>query len=193
MLRSGGEVLFNRMTEKWEHPTRGSRFDNRGLTVYDRLWAQVVSEAKLADLRDRTVDKNAVPAIVPFIGTPELNSMAWMELKKQLESNNIEFLVSAQQHQEDIEDSGQYFKLTSEELVQELLPYGEMEETIQEAVNLKTEIKNNYIKLIEPRSGTKDRAVILSYINYIMSLFENQWAKMAQEDNEDLNDMQLVW
>lgn len=191
--RSGGEVLFNRMTMPWEHPTRGNKFDSRGLTIYDKPWAHVVPESKLADLRDRTVDKNAVPAIVPFIGTSELNSLAWVDLKKQLESNNMKFLVSAQKHQENLEDSGDYFKLTSEELVQELLPYGQTDELIQEAVNLRTEIRSNNIKLIEPRNSTKDRAVILSYANYIMSIFENQWQKLSQEEDEDLAEMQLIF
>lgn len=191
--RSGGEVLYNRLTMPLDHPTRGAKFDSRGLTVYDKPWCHVVSEGKLADLRDRTVDPNAVPAIVPFIGTAELNSLAWVELKKQLEANNIKFLVSAQQHQEDIEDNGLYFKLTPEELAQELLPYGQVDETIREAVNLKTEIKGNNIKLSEPRNGTKDRAVILSYVNYIISLFENQWAKLAQDSNEDLENFDFFY
>lgn len=191
--RSGGEVLYNRLTMPWEHPTRGAKFDSRGLTVYDKPWAHVVGEAKLADLRNRTVDKNAIPAIIPVIGTSEINSLCWVELKKQVESNNIKFLVSLQDHQEDLENSGLYFKLTSEELAEELLPYGQVDETIQEAVNLKTEIKGNNIKLTEPRSGTKDRAVILSYANYVMSLFENQWQKMAQEDEFNIDEIELIW
>lgn len=191
--RSGGEVLLNHMTMPW-NPTFGrTRFSGRGLTVYDKNWVHVVSDAKLADLRDRTVDKNAVPAIVPFIGTGDLNVSAWTELKKQLESNNIKFLVSAQQHQEDIEDNGEYFKLTTEELVQELLPYGQTDELIQEAVNLSLEITSKGFRLVEPRSGTKDRAVILSYANYIMSLFENQWQKLMQDSDEDIEELQLVW
>ena len=191
--RSGGEVLYNIMTTPWEDNPRGALGDSRGLTVYDKPWVHVVPDAKLVDLKERTVDKNAVPAIVPFIGTSDLNSFAWVELKKQLESNNIKFLVSAQKHQEDLEDSGKYFKLTSEELVQELLPYGQIDELIQEAVNLKTEIRGNNFKLSEPRNGTKDRAVILSYVNYVMSLFENQWAKLSQQEECDFENIQLVW
>lgn len=164
-----------------------------GLTVYDKPWSHVVSDGKLIDLRDRTVDKNAIPAIVPFVGTGDLNTLAWTELRKQLESNNIKFLVSSQQHQEDIEDNGLYFKLTAEELVQELLPYGQIDEMIQEAVNLSLELTAKGFRLKEPRNGTKDRAVILSYANYIMSLFENQWQKLSQSTDEDIEDLQLVW
>lgn len=191
--RSGGEALYNHMTMPWNPPIGKTRFSGKGLTVYDKTWVHVVPDNKLADLKDRTVDKSAIPAIVPFIGTGEINSIAWVELKKQLEINNIKFLVPTQQHQEDLEDSGEYFKLSSEELVEELLPYGQTDELVQEAVNLSTEIRGNNIKLSEPRNGTKDRAVILSYANYIMCLFENEWQKLSQSDDEDILDMNLIW
>lgn len=191
--RSGGETLYNHMTMPWTPDFGKTRFSGRGLTVYDKPWVHVVPDNKLADLRDRTVDKNAVPAIVPFISTPELSTLTWTELKKQLDINNIKFLISSQQHQENLEDSGEYFKLTTEELVKELLPYGQVDEMIQEAVNLSLEITARGFRLKEPRNGTKDRAVILSYANYIMSLFENQWQKLMQDDEEDIKELQLVW
>ena len=191
--RSGGETLFNHMPMPWSPSIGKTRFSGKGLTVYDKSYAHVVPEAKLADLRDRTVDKNAIPAIVPFIGTPELNTIVWAELKKQIDSNNIKFLVSSRQHQEDIEDNGLYYKLTTEELVGELLPYGQTDEMIQEAVNLSVEVTQRGIRLVEPRNGTKDRIVILSYANYIMSLFENHWQKLMQDTDEDFEDLQLVY
>ena len=83
--------------------------------------------------------------------------------------------------------------MTSEELVQDTLPYGQTDALIQEAVNLKTEFRNDKIKLTEPRSGTKDRVVILSYANYIMSLIEQEWLKQEQEADYSLDDMQLIW
>ena len=150
-------------------------------------------ETKLQDLRQRTVDPNAVPCIIPFIATGDLNTLCWVELKKQLETNNIKFLISMQDRQTNIEDSGEYFKMTSEELVQDMLPYGQTDALIQEAVDLKTEFRNDKIKLTEPRSGTKDRVVILSYANYSMSLIEQEWLKQEQEADYSLDDMQLIW
>ena len=191
--RSGGEVLFNHLTEPLENQERGRNWDKRGLTVCDNSAFHVVPETKLQDLRKRTVDKNAVHCVIPFIGTSELNSACWLDLRKQLETNNIKFLISAQDHQTDLEDSGKYFELTTEDLVQDLLPYGQIDMMIQECVSLKTEIKGNYIKLKEPRNGTKDRAVIVAYVNYIMSLIENDWAKQSQEDDIDIDNIQLVW
>lgn len=191
--RSGGEVLFNRATMPWDHPERGRLFDSRGLTVVDDMSLHVVPDNKIKDLKERTVDKNAYPCIIPFIGTPELNSIAWIELKKQLESNNIKFLVSVQDKQTELEDSGEYFKLTSEELADVLVPYGQVEAMIQEAVNLSAEFKDGRVKLSEPRSGTKDRAVVLAYGNYIASLIENQWNQMLQTSDDDYEGITLVW
>ena len=92
-----------------------------------------------------------------------------------------------------MEDTGEYFKMTAEEVVMDILPYGQTDELIQEAVNLKKEIRNDRIKLVEPRSGTKDRIVILSYANYVMSLIEQEWLRQEQEEDIDVEDFDLIY
>lgn len=193
MLRNGGEVLFNRMGMPLDYNSLIGIKNLNGLTLSDKLIYQVVPEAKLNDLRQRTVDKNAIPCIIPFVGSAEINSAAWIELRKQLESNNIKFLISVQDRQTVLEDDGSYFKMTSEEVATDLLPFGQTDLLIQEAVNLKTEYRNDKIKLIEPRNGTKDRIVILSYVNYIMTLIENEWLKQQQNDDSSWDDFNLVY
>lgn len=190
-LRNGGEVLFNYLTIPKENSERGSAWDFHGLGLADKY--QVIPQGKIDDLKSRTVDKNYKPCIIPMIGTSELNSVMWVELKKQLSCNNIKFLVTMQDRQTILEDSGEYFKLTSEELANELIPYGQTEELIREAINLKAEFRNDKVKLVEPRSGTKDRAIVLSYGNYIASLIENEWNKQAQTEEIDVSQIQLVW
>ena len=64
---------------------------------------------------------------------------------------------------------------------------------IQECIELRPEYRNDKIKLVEPRSGTKDRAVILSYGNYMASLIEQEWLRQQQTDDDDLDDIELVW
>ena len=83
--------------------------------------------------------------------------------------------------------------MTPEEIGDELAPYGETDLLIQEAVNLKTEIRMDKVHLSEPRTGTKDRAVVLAYGNYVASLIENQWKKQMQKSTYDLSKIQLVW
>lgn len=181
------------MTMPWEIGERPGIIQTCGLTISDKNHYHVVPDAKLADYRMRTVDKNAYPCIIPFITTAELNSLCWIELKKQLENNNIKFLISSQDRQTIIEDNGSFFKMSSQAVVDELLPYGQTDELIREAVNLKTEYRNDKIKLTEPRLGTKDRVVILSYCNYIISLIENEWLKQQQMGGSNWDDFQLIW
>lgn len=194
-LRSGGETLFNRMTMPWENPDRPHTWDKRGFTVTNNNDVHVITDAKLADLRNRTVDKDAIPCIVPIIGSPELNSACWVSLKKNLEMNNLKFLISTEEKENQLVDSGEYFKLSSEELADVLYPHIMTENLIQEAVGLNSEIRENRIKLYEPRSSTKDLIVVLSYLNYIADKLENQYNKYFYnaENSDDYSNIQLVY
>lgn len=192
-IRSGGEALYNKMTMELENPNHGVLWDKRGLTVSDELELHVVPEGKLQDLRNRTVDKNAVPCIIPITGSTTLNSTMWIELRKQLDNGNIKFLVPMQTYQESLEDNGDIFGMTSEEVANALLPYAQVDLLVNEAVNLKAEIKDGGVKLSEPKNGFKDRAVCLSYGNYIASKIENIWQRRMVNQKVDYTNIQLVW
>lgn len=191
--RAGGEAIYNTLTEPLVNNEYERFVDTRGLTICGERDLHVVPDAKLDDLRHRTVDKNAIPCVIPFIATGELMSVVWVGLKRQLESNNIKFLLTMQDKQTALEDSGEYFKLSSEELTEALLPYAETDEMVKEAVNLTTEFKNNHLSLKEPRTGTKDRIIVLSYGNYIADRIENQWSRYASNDSNTYEDIQLVY
>lgn len=190
-LRNGGEVLYNYITMPKENEERGQYWNVHGLGLSQKY--QILPQNKLDDLRQRTVDKTPIQCVIPITATSESNSLMWASLKKQLECNNIKFLISMQDRQTILEDNGTYFDLSSEELAKELLPYAQIDLLVQEAINLKAEFKNDKIKLIEPRSGTKDRAVVLSYGNYIADLIENEWNKQNQKQEFDISQIQLVF
>lgn len=192
-LRSGGEVLYNRMSMPWDNNQRGKSWNPQGFTVAVDKQLQVLPEAKLEDLRIRTVDDKAIAAVIPIIGTPELNSTMWIELKKQLESNNIKFLQSSEHKQEELIEDGQYFNLTTEELTDKLLPYGNTDAMISEAVNLEAIYRDGFVKLKEPRQATKDRIVILSYANFIASKIENIYSKRQSAIENDWDNIEVVW
>ncbi len=192
-IRNGGETLYNRVTMPWDKEKMLGNRKACGLTVSTERDLQVVPDNKIQDLIDRTVDKNALPCIIPMIGTADLNAQMWVELKKQLESNNIKFLIPCQEKQTQLEDSGEYFDMTSEEFAQAMLPYGQVESLITEAINLSAEFKDGRVKLREPRSMTKDRAVCLAYGNYIASKIENKYNQSAYDEVIDYENIQLVW
>lgn len=191
--RSGGEVLFDYLSMKTPHPERGGSWNDSGFTIVNDMSLHVVGQGKIDELRNRTVDKNAIPCVIPFIGTSETNSLAWQSLKKQLEVNNIKFLISAQEYQTYLEDSGEYFDMTTEEFTKALLPYIQTDEVIQECVNLSAEYKNGLVRLSEPRSGYKDHAVCLAYGNYIAEKIENKYNRSIQTEEIDVSQIQLVW
>lgn len=188
MGRNGGETLVNYLTMPKTGDVRG---ENHGLGLADRY--QVVSQSKLDDYMSRTVDKEYIHCLIPFTATIDSNSQMWLELKKQITMGNIKFLVNSQQHQEEIENNGKYFDLTVDELTKEMLPYGQTDALVQEAVALKQEYRQDKLRLSEPRNGTKDRIVCLSYVNWIATLIETEWLKQMQESSFDISDWNLVW
>lgn len=192
-LRSGGETLYNKTTMQWDRDKAIGNRKTSGLTISTEIDLQVLPENKLQDLVERTVDKNAIACMIPIIGTADLNATMWMELRRQLDSNNIKFLINTQDKQTQLEDNGSYFDMTSEEFAEAMAPHGQVDMLITEAVNLSAEFKDGRVKLREPRSATKDRAVVLSYGNYIASKIENKYNQSMAQEEINYDDIQLVW
>lgn len=191
--RSGGETLYNKTTMQWEPDKAIGNRRTNGLTISTEKDLQVLPDNKLQDLVERTVDKNAIACMIPIIGTGDLNATMWMELRRQLDSNNIKFLINTQDKQTQIEDDGSYFDMTSEEFAEAMAPHGQIDMLITEAVNLSAEFKDGRVRLKEGRSATKDRAVCLSYGNYVASRIENKYNQHMTEEEFDINNIQLVY
>lgn len=192
-LRNGGEVIFNYISMPWEHPERGRSWNPAGFGLCNQEELHVIPKARQEELKSRIVDSNAIPCIIPMIGSGTLNSTMWIDLRKQLESNNIKFLVSNGAHQQTIEDNGKFYEMTSEQYAEEMLPYAQEDEMIQECVNLTAEYRDGLVHLFEPKSGFKDRAVCLNYGNHIASKFDNLYNKNAYDSEVNADDFELVF
>lgn len=192
-LRNGGEVLYNNLTNLYNHPERGNAWNPHGFTVSNEGGIHVVPDTKLADLRSRAIDREAIPAIVPIVGTADLNSMMWIDLQLRLRNREIRFLVDEMEYQQILEESTRYYKMTSEQRILERLPYIQTLLLVNEAINLSPTWRDGKVKLSEPRSGVKDRIVACSYGNWVGTLLEN---KLSKEDNQiemDISQYQLVF
>ena len=185
-LRSGGEVMYNDLTKEYYHPNRsGQDWNEHGFTVLDDMKLQLLSENKIEDLRNRTVDPEAIPCIIPIQGTPDLNSTMWQKLRRSMVDNELKLLQDDAEHQADLEKHAWYLKLDSVERMKHNLPFVQNTLLVNEGINLKPEWREGKIKLKEPRNCTKDRMVALSYGNYWFSILE---AKLAKEDQtQDFN------
>ena len=147
----------------------------------------VVPRNKIDDLISRTIDPQAIPCIIPIVATADFNSLMWLEMKKQLQNENVSFLIDDMEYEQLLNTRNDYFKLTSEEKANLKYPYAQTMLLINEAVNLSQEWKDGRVKLEEPRTGTKDRIVACAYGNYFLTLLENKLAQKEQSKDIDID------
>lgn len=191
--RNGGENVIIQFSKPTQNENRGSRWTARGFGMADTMAYHIANKEKVDFYRSRAIDKDCIPCIIPFIGSATTNTAYWRSMKRTLDRGMFKMLVSMQEKQENLENNGQYYQLTSEQLAEELAPYGQGDMLIKEAVELTSEIRNDQIKLVEPRSGHKDRIVTLSMAMLVIDKIEEEWNRQAQDDDEDYENIQLVF
>lgn len=192
-LRNGGETNYNYLTKEWKHPERSvNDWNSHGFTVVRDTSLNVVPQGKIDDLVSRTIDSQAIPCIIPIVGTAELNSLMWLDMQKKLNDNQIDFLIEDIEFEQKFEETKDYFSMTIEEKTEIRLPYVQTMLLINEAVNLSQEWKDGKVKLSEPRTGTKDRIVSCTYGNYVMTLIENKLSKDEQDNNYNASDWEFL-
>lgn len=192
-VRNGGENIIIQFSKPLPNEARGSDWIERGFGMADMPQYHVAPKDKLDYYRQRAIDKDYIHCIIPFVGTAANNTAYWRGMKRALDRKMFKMLLSMQDKQDAIENDGSYFQMTSEQLADELAPYGQGDMLIKEAVELTKEIRNDNIKLVEPRSGHKDRIVTAAMANMIIDLIEVEWNKQNQQDNFDADSIQLVW
>lgn len=190
--RSGGESVLIALSKPY-NGEYAAFINNHGLTVSDKREYHVARPDKLDYYRANAVDPMAHPCIIPIIGSETLNTAYWKSTKISLESNRIKFLQSMNDKQDELVNSGDYYKYTAEQIANILAPYGNTDMLISEAVNLKTVIKNDQIKLEAPRTGHRDRIVTLAMGILICDYIENEWNRQSHAEEYDLDDLELVW
>ena len=185
--RNGGEVVYTDLTKPRKHPQRAeSDWNEHGFTIAIENAYQTSTTAKLDDLRARTIDPQAIPCLIPMIGTTELNSNMWLDLQKKLRDGEIDLLIEDIEFEQKFEETKEYFTLTDEEKTSIRLPYVMTMALINEAINLSQEWREGKVKLTEPRSGTKDIIVSFAYGNYVSSLIINK-LEQTENDGDEVN------
>lgn len=190
--RNGGEVMYNDLTKPREHPQRSKNdWNEHGFTIALENSYHTVTQQKLDDLKSRTIDPQAIPCLIPMIGTTELNSNMWLDLQKKLRDGEIDLLIEDIEFEQQMEDVKEYYSATDEERMNIKLPYIMTEALINEAINLSQEWREGKVKLTEPRTGTKDIIVSFAYGNYVSSLIINDLEK--QDNNDEINLDEWSW
>jgi hypothetical protein len=97
----------------------------------------------------------------------------------------LRLLIDEIEFENELVKRSDYYKLTNQERMLEKLPFTQTEFLVQEAIQLRKELREGKIKLKEPRSFTKDRIVALGYGNMFFNKLENKMSKEAQADDFD--------
>lgn len=188
-LRSGGEVMYNNLTKPYVHPTRNpNEWDEHGFTVVLDNSYQFVTNNKIDDLYNRRIDPDAKQCIIPIQGNLEFNDLAWRSLRANMVNNKIRLLIDDLEFDTELAKRKGYHKMSSEDKMLERLPYVQTEFLINEAINLRQQLREGKIKLYEPRSGTKDRIVTLAYGSVFFDKLENKMSKEDQKNDFDEDD-----
>lgn len=193
-LKSGGDVYYNELTDVLDHSARASdRWKSCGFTVSHDEKIQQAPAARLEELRGRTRDRNAIPVLIPIIGSPETNSIIWQQLKSTMNKNKIKFLIDDIEVQTKLNTQKSFRDKSREERTRILLPYVQTNLLIAEGIEIQAEWSSDKLKVQEPRSGTKDRIISLAYGNYFFHLLENKKAKLSQDEEFNEDDWNLVY
>ena len=192
--RNGGENIIVQFSKPSPNESRGSNWLCRGFGMCDIPQYHVATKEKLDFYRSRAVDQDCIPCLIPFIGSASVNTAYWRSTKRALDRKMFKMLVSMQDKQDELENNGRYFQMTSEQLAEEVAPFGQGDMLVKEAVELKKEIKNDQIHLTAPRSGHRDRIVTCAMGMLIFDKIEDEWNKQATDNTEEnIDEMQLVW
>lgn len=185
-VNSGGENYFNSLTTPWQHPER-TDWNSHGFGLCNELDLQFVAQGKINEYRQRTVDPEAIPCLIPMRATTELNSNMWKSLWKALNNGALRLLEDELQIEKKMDDA-KFVLMTSEEKMLFKNPYVQTSMLIAEGINLSQTWRNGTLTLSQPRSGHKDRCSAVQYGNALADKIENKYAISQHQDDFNIND-----
>ncbi len=188
-IANAGRSIYDLLTKKTVDDMRvrddGKIIEYDALKITDNPKYQFVSEDIVKDLQNRTLMSNAIPVVIPVNGSLDFNHLVHMELKKQLNDRKLEFLIEPEKAEDILYKNKTITGSSSlEEKIFIMQPYLENTELINESVALESTWVSGKLKLVEPRSGRKDRYMTLGYGNYFSSVLERGLLK--ENDNTDI-------
>ncbi|MEH7760082.1 terminase family protein [Bacillus pumilus] len=167
-----------------------------GMSVYDALAKvnydeerDVEYEAWCAfndeEMRKRAKTPNPLPVVFSIKGNTKLNHEIASALRVNLQSSNIELLISEIEGSDFLSDKSSYKNAVIEDKVRMKTPYIQTTLLVNELVNLNHEIVGGFIKIKEKSGKRKDRYSSLAYGNYLARYLESERLTKDNFDEED--------
>lgn len=150
---------------------------------------QISSDNVINDKIRRTMSTNTEEVIIPYAGTSEINSDAFLSLRKNLRDGKLKFLRDdaeiEMEFQSKIKD---WIRLSAENKALKMLPFIETRFMINESVALNVSMNGATVKVKEDRSAQKDRFSSLNMFNFFSDKLSNKLIQQNQSDDFDISD-----
>ena len=172
--KGNGYSVYEDLTKSQIDEVNGERFPAWRI-VDNEEWCLAGKEG-LSGLKKMEINSDAVPVIVPVIGSLKLNNDIAVDFKKQLENNKMMLLCDEQKAEIDLmQNDKNYRNGDSDFRLERILPFKQSSELINECINLVATIISGNIKVSEPSNGRKDRFMGKAYGNYFISILEREY------------------
>lgn len=192
LIRNGGEDRLIELTKSYYHDQLGIQMNGFGIYNNDNILNFFCDRTKTENLRGRVVDSNAIPVIIPVVGTDERNNNYHIAMKNALLNHTMRLLIDETTKRQIMEDEGEYASLTSRQKMRALLGHVQTDITVlDEAIKLQQVIKKGFIALVVAGKNKRDRIVATEYANYFFHLKELEMIKKQSSPDWDESDWQL--
>ena len=140
------------------------------------------------DLEERCGYREAKPVVFGMRANKSINHEIAVTLQASIHNKRIECLVN-QIEAEDwlIQNIDGYNQLSVEEQIDLQMPYLQTTLIQNEIIELKSEVKEGYIRVFEKRGNRKDRYSSVAYGNYFIRQKEKELKDDGEADDEFLN------
>lgn len=190
--RNAGEDRLIELSKPYFHEELGIQMNGFGIYPDDDVLRFYCDKSKADNLRSRIVDRNAMPVVIPVVGTPERNNNFHLAMKGALQNRIIRFPEDEMTAKDKLRESGKYATMSPNERMRTLLPNVQYDiMIIEEAIKLQQVINKGFISLVVSGRNKRDRIVACEYGNYFYHLSELEMIKKQQRPEWDVRDWQL--
>lgn len=162
-----------------------------GLGVYDQLVQPLFDRERNVEyeawdcmndpkMQERCLIPDSPKLIYSIKADADLNSDCAVFLRDNFRRGKFRLLVNEREGREVLLNLKGFSKLPVEEQAKFEIPYRQTSALINEMVNLEYELKNNKIRVQEPKTGRKDRYSSIAYGNYFINTLEKEMMKQKQ-------------
>lgn len=167
-----------------------------GMSIYDALVKVMYDEERDVEydawcaynddeMKSRAKSPNPLPVVFSIKAGAKLNHEIATSLRVNLQSSNIELLISEIEARDLMSEKKYYQNSSVDEKVQFELPFVQTTLLVNELVNLEHDIVGGYVKIKEKSGKRKDRYSSLGFANYLAKVLESEKLQTTDEYDDD--------